>query len=47
MPEVNLPVTDGRIGYHIRSGGHDITEYDWRQYLDFADKNMKAKSDER
>jgi hypothetical protein len=36
MPPVNSPVI-GTIAYHIRTGGHDITLYDWQQYLDFAD----------
>jgi hypothetical protein len=40
MPEINQPV-HGTIGYHIRTGGHDITLYDWLQYLDFADKHLK------
>ncbi len=39
MPEVNRPI-HGTIGYHIRSGQHDVTEYDWRCYLDFADKHL-------
>ena len=39
MPAVNQPV-HGFIGYHIRNGGHDITFYDWLQYLDFADKHF-------
>ena len=39
MPAVDSPVHIGRIGYHIRSGGHDLTEYDWIQYLNFADKH--------
>jgi len=39
MPAVDKPVA-GTIGYHIRSGGHNLSEYDWRQYLDFADRHF-------
>jgi hypothetical protein len=39
-PEIDSPVNDTRIGYHIRSGGHNVTKFDWKQYLDFADKNL-------
>jgi hypothetical protein len=39
MPPVNQPVGQ-TVGYHIRSGGHDITPYDWQQYLDFADRHL-------
>jgi len=40
MPELNKSV-GGTIGYHIRSGVHDVTEFDWEQFLDFADRHFK------
>ncbi len=39
-PGIDSPVNDTRIGYHIRSGGHDVTKFDWQQYLDFADHHL-------
>ena len=42
MPAVNHPVA-GTIGYHIRSGKHDVTDFDWEQYLNFADKHLGGK----
>lgn len=27
----------GRIGYHRRTGGHDITRWDWAMFLRFLD----------
>lgn len=40
MPPVNHPVMNA-IAYHIRTGGHAITLYDWERYMDFADMNFK------
>ncbi len=40
MPGLNQPV-QGTIGYHIRTGEHDVTAYDWDRYLDFADRHFK------
>lgn len=36
MPKVHTPVF-GTIGYHIRTGKHDIIAYDWKCFMDFAD----------
>ena len=41
MPGPWKPLQSGRIGYHMRSGPHEITPYDWGRYLDFADKYLK------
>jgi len=43
MPAVESPVQIGRVGYHIRTGGHGLETYDWLRYLDFADKHWKEK----
>lgn len=41
-PELGKSVQGG-IGYHVRPGKHDVTEFDWEQYLDFADRHLKEK----
>jgi len=40
MPAVDQPVGK-TIGYHIRTGQHDVTAYDWEQYMTFADRHFK------
>jgi hypothetical protein len=42
MPGLDSPLKTGTIGYHVRSGGHNLTEYDWQQYMDFADLHFAA-----
>lgn len=42
MPATNRPVGH-TVAYHIRAGKHDITAYDWEQYLKFVDARWKLK----
>jgi len=42
MPNAQEPLHTGYIGYHIRTGNHNLTEYDWDRYMDFADKHWKT-----
>ena len=43
MPGLHQPVGE-TVRYHIRAGRHDVTLYDWQQYLAFADKYWKPVS---
>lgn len=31
----------GRVSYHVRSGGHSVTDFDWEQYLRFCKRYVK------
>ena len=42
MPAVDQPVSSGVLGYHMRTGAHDVKLYDWERYLDFADQHMRG-----
>jgi len=37
MPPLNRPLIAGRRGYHVRTGVHNLTPYDWDRFADFAD----------
>ena len=37
-PALDEPIRADRQAYHLRTGKHDITPYDWQHYLDFADQ---------
>lgn len=39
MPGLHQPVLT-TIGHHLRAGVHDVTKYDWEQFLNFADKHL-------
>ena len=41
MPAINTPRIKGQTGYHIRTGGHGLTQVDWDWFLEFANKQLK------
>lgn len=40
FPGPNQP-SIGVLSYHIREGGHDVTDYDWANYVEFARKSLQ------
>jgi hypothetical protein len=41
-PAPDRPVGDV-VAYHLRTGGHDIMDYDWARYLEFADRHFSKR----
>ena len=41
MPSLNHPILH-TIGFHYRTGKHEVTAYDWEQFLNFADLYLRA-----
>lgn len=39
MPPLHTPIMN-HVGYHIRSGVHGVTNYDWKSYIQFANKHL-------
>ena len=40
MPALHQPIQYD-VAYHIRAGKHDVTEYDWEQYIRFANQHFR------
>lgn len=40
-PEVNQPIIQSAIGYHNRKGEHNMTAYDWNNFIKFANYHYK------
>jgi hypothetical protein len=38
MPALEVPLLRGRRAYHVRTGIHNLTPYDWDRFADFADR---------
>lgn len=45
-PLVDQPA-QGRVSYHVRSGVHSVTAFDWQQYLRFCDTFVKSGTNSR
>lgn len=41
MPALNEQVKSGKVGFHIRDGGHNLLLKDWNWFMDFADMVWK------
>ena len=39
FPPPDTPLQEGCISYHLRTGKHNLTPYDWNVYMDFADRH--------
>ena len=40
FPALNEPLY-GQVGFHIRPGGHDVQNFDWKQYLKFSNLEFR------
>ncbi len=44
MPAVDAPIHQGNVAYHVRAGKHDVTAFDWDQYVQFLDTHFHKKA---
>ncbi len=43
VPNAEVPDNAGDVAYHVRMGPHGITDYDWQQYLAFANRHFRQR----
>ena len=43
MPAINTPIIHSILGYHEREGIHDLTKYDWNNFIRFANYHYYGK----
>jgi len=43
MPPENTSIGK-MIGYHIRNGNHDLLQFDWNRFADFADRKLQKET---
>ena len=42
MPDPDTPDKLGHVGYHLRTGSHNILAYDWQQYISFVQHHFNS-----
>lgn len=42
LPALDVPLITGDLGFLYHTGGHTITPGDWKAFLDFADRHLRA-----
>ncbi len=43
MPPLDRPFVAGSRGYHVRTGNHNLTPYDWQRFVEFGDRQWAAR----
>ncbi len=46
LPPLDTPITSGDLAFHYHSGGHMAVPADWKAFLDFADRHIRASEGE-
>jgi hypothetical protein len=42
LPPLDTPIASGDLAFHYHSGGHMAVPADWKAFLDFADRHIRA-----